>query len=204
MHRNPIYFLLLISFFHLSLWKWSRFRSSLQPFSIQFFTLHPLDHLLCMPFESSLLPHAKHLPCFSLYRFLPTYSSSLLWVALTSFALVTSPPLSTSRSQLMLLLYVLVSALPEFSFIPFTRSFLSLSQPGSSWLSLLLIYCIYLCLIYLPSILTWYSLPVSFLLLAPVYYPHGAPVEPASPLLRQSCCTFSELLLGLLLIQPVP
>lgn len=192
----------LISFFHLSLWRWIRSTSSPQPSSIQFCILHPLDHLSCMPFESSFLPHTKHLSCFSLYRLWPSYFSSLVWVALTSFVLVTSPSLNTSRKSADTIA-LHPSALPEFAFIPFTRSF-ALSQPGSSWLSLSLICCIYLCLICLPSILTRYSLPVSsLLLLAPVHYAHDAPVEPSSPLLSQSCCTFRELLFGLLLIQPV-
>lgn len=117
-----IFFSWLISFFHLSLWRCIRF--SPQPFSIQFCILHPLDHLLCMPFESSLLPHTKYVSCFSLYRLLPSYVSSLVWVALTSFVLVTSPSLSTSRKSADTIALLLVSALPEFAFILFTCSFL--------------------------------------------------------------------------------
>lgn len=107
MRGNPIYSLLLIDFILSSfLLKINqRFSSLPQPFSIQFCIHHPLDHLLCMivPFESSLLPHRKHLSSFFLYRLLQSYSS-LTQVAVTSFALTPSPPLSTFRSQLIPLL----------------------------------------------------------------------------------------------------
>lgn len=103
--RNLIYFHLLIDFSLSSflMKKNHRFSSLPKTFSIQFSTLHPLDHHLCMilPSESSPLPPTKHLLCFYLNRLLLSYYSSLAQVAVTSLALSTSPPLSTCRSQLI-------------------------------------------------------------------------------------------------------
>lgn len=172
--RNLIYFHLLIDFSLSSflMKKNHRFSSLPKTFSIQFSTLHPLDHHLCMilPSESSPLPPTKHLLCFYLNSLaeLLFFSGSSCCNFFSPVHITTSEYMQKSADILVQILVLALVASLFLSLIPF-----SFTDSALPILYFPAIHVLYLLVPHLPTSFSYMqSMPVSSLpLLAPTCYP---------------------------------